>query len=538
MLKTYFFTWAFILGLTLLAEVEGQEVSESSEQFRAAWSSSGPGEFLEAWRKRAAEEQSLFSVEELRQIFLFLRSEVATDYSINYRFFVDVNDIETLEERRFARSSNKFLSTRKPIRGGATGYATSYDGSLVRHCQTTGLHSIASKSDKLDYGSLIDINGDVVVRSMLFDLVETLHSGYPYHDIQVFLSDQQATEEIWIGGDLTEIAGQECFVISRPLYDVWVCPALNFAVCRICEFDIEAGKVVELKTVEFSDFHEVKEGIFVPYRMDSRDNRRTEVVDVHQVGLSENGRTEVVEVTQYLPDYEFGVNELESVIPQNAIVRDQINNSVSMADRESSVEEMLDFSLSQLRGTKIGAKPKDEVWNAKPLKYKQACGPISCYVALNWLAPGEFSLKHIADQLSWSEGETISFASLFNFLHGQEGYQCQLVRISPEQLAATLTAGKRVAVLPVRAESTIIDHSVCAVAGEDGHVMLIDYPNLAQPISFSELSRIWDGEAIVMSKLDADAIAPMMTVKAIVLAAIIVALLVWGLILFGRPGKK
>ncbi len=502
MLRVYVAVCILAIGLFFFTKHSlGQDDSMSPQQIRAL-TVSPLDEFLTAWKKGKAEERSLFSVEELNLIFSFLRSEIASDYSISYRF--QLNGSELIEERRFARSFGRILSTRKPIAGGIEEIRKSFDGAIVRHCAITGSKASASKSNTFDYAAMLDIDGDVLIRSMLMDLVETFNAKLASDDILAFLNN--VPEGIWIGGKLKDIGGRMCFHVSQPLEDIWVCPELNYAICRICRYEAEEdGKVVEMQLIDFSDFREVKPGIYVPFHMDVFDSSRS--------------RSVVVKVSEYIPDYEFKTNEVESIFPKNAVVRDQINDSVSLAHRESSVEEMLDFSMSKLKGLKSVSKPRGEKRDRNPLEYKQACGPVSSYVAINWLAPGKFSLSDVADQLGWSEGEKIPFASVFNYLDRQEGFQSKLVRITPEQLATILAEGEIAAVLPVSKSSSGIDHSVCVVAGDERNVMLIDYPDLAKPMSLSDLSQIWNGEAIIMSKLDTKNATGLL--KASVLAAII-----------------
>ncbi|MEZ6097188.1 MAG: hypothetical protein R3C03_23695 [Pirellulaceae bacterium] len=130
------------------------------------------------------------------------------------------------------------------------------------------------------------------------------------------------------------------------------------------------------------------------------------------------------------------------------------------------------------------------------MKYKEACGPISCYVAMQWLCPNELSLDQIANQLRWNQGEAIPFSSVFSYLENQDGVDVSLTRMAPEQLVDTLTKHRGIALLPVRTTSNKIDHSVCIVADGEGSLMMIDYPNLNQPITLQRLSEIWDGKRL------------------------------------------
>lgn len=481
--------------------------SLSPQQLRNSWGESQKEIVGNPWTEGMANERSLFSIDELKQIFSFVRSELATDYSIRFRFSLKENGTELVEERRFARSSGKILKTRKPINGGVAEVRESYDGSVVRRCEITGLKSVAEISGVFDHAAFLDTAGDIVIRSMLLDLSETYNTRLPLNDIKVFLEDGE--ELIWVGGKLEEIGGRQCFSISQPNFDLWVCPEINYAICKISIFEFEGIKPVELSSVDFSDFREVKPGLYLPYRMDAIDHRRN--------------CTEVVEVHEYLPDYELEISEVESIFPEGTVVRDRVNRIVSLADRESSVEEMLDFSISALKGLGSELVPKEEGVAHNPLRFKEACGPVSCYASLNWLMPGRYTLDSIANELGWSEGQKVPFVSVYNYLEKQNGIESMLIRVSPEELANILSEGGGAAVLPISKGSGDIDHSVCVVAGDNESVTLIDYPDLAKSMSLSELSRIWNGEAIVLSKLDAASTPWRLFSKKVILWTVIVS---------------
>ncbi|MEZ6097184.1 MAG: hypothetical protein R3C03_23670 [Pirellulaceae bacterium] len=345
--------WVVIVFLTgpLLSQVCSQEVQRTPDDFRHSQSNFNAQEFLEAWQQQAASCEPLYSVEELRQIFDFVRTEIGTDYSITYcyKLIRDGKD-NCVEERRFARTSSMLLSSRTPVGGGGIAIAKSYDGSVVRQTQTIGKQSYGTKSETLDYSSFVDIDGDVIVRSLVFDLAEAFHTNFIFDDIKVFLSDERSTGEIWIGSKLTKIGDRNCFVIARPMFDVWVCPDLNFAICRICHHSVDDGKVVVIEKVDFSDFREVKKGIYVPFHMESKDQRLVGDGSTAPKEIKQAGDSEVVDVIEYLPDYILESNETKAIFPSTAIVRDEINQVVSAADTESSIEAMLDYSIALMKG--------------------------------------------------------------------------------------------------------------------------------------------------------------------------------------------
>lgn len=152
------------------------------------------------------------------------------------------------------------------------------------------------------------------------------------------------------------------------------------------------------------------------------------------------------------------------------------------------------LAQARILSTVYGALPviEDE-------QYKTACGPIACSVALRSLGV-DASLDEVANKCRWEKDRFVPLDTLNRALQSYRGIDCQLAKLSPQELCELLRDDQTVVILATRKNSQAVDHSVCAVAVEDNGqtIRLIDYPELMQQKTLGEIADAWDGVALLV----------------------------------------
>lgn len=131
--------------------------------------------------------------------------------------------------------------------------------------------------------------------------------------------------------------------------------------------------------------------------------------------------------------------------------------------------------------------------------YKNACGPIACFVALRSLG-SESSLSEMVKKCAWEEGKFVPLKTLEAAVQSYQGIDGQLAQLSPQELCQLLRDDQTVVILATRKNSEEVDHAVCAVIVKDNDqtIGLIDYPELTQDKTIGEVADAWDGAALVV----------------------------------------
>ncbi|NQT17779.1 MAG: hypothetical protein HQ582_33800 [Planctomycetes bacterium] len=134
-------------------------------------------------------------------------------------------------------------------------------------------------------------------------------------------------------------------------------------------------------------------------------------------------------------------------------------------------------------------------------QYKNACGPVACFVALRSLGV-ETSLDDVVERCKWEEGKFISLETLEAAVQSYRGIDGHLAQVSPPELCQLLGDDQTVVILVTRKRSEELNHAVCAVAVTDNDqtIRLIDYPELTQERLIAELADAWDGQALVVRR--------------------------------------
>ncbi len=131
--------------------------------------------------------------------------------------------------------------------------------------------------------------------------------------------------------------------------------------------------------------------------------------------------------------------------------------------------------------------------------YRNACGPIACYVAAREVGE-HVTLAEMARACRWQEGHFTSLGTMHRALSGCRGVKSIVTWLSPAQLRDVIRTGRYAAILAIRHGSQEIDHAVCVTSAGDEGVTLVDYPMLRQTLTWDELADDWDGHAILVSK--------------------------------------
>jgi hypothetical protein len=131
--------------------------------------------------------------------------------------------------------------------------------------------------------------------------------------------------------------------------------------------------------------------------------------------------------------------------------------------------------------------------------YRTACGPIACFAALRTLGV-ECSLDELVTKCDWEEGKLIPLSTLEAVIQSYRGIDGQLSQLSPQELCQLLRDDHTVVILATRGDSERVDHAVCAVDATDNDqgITLIDYPEMVQEQTMTELADAWDGAALVV----------------------------------------
>lgn len=131
--------------------------------------------------------------------------------------------------------------------------------------------------------------------------------------------------------------------------------------------------------------------------------------------------------------------------------------------------------------------------------YKDACGPIACYVALR--AIGETpSLEQLSSMLEWQPGRKTKICQVLTLLDQWPGLRCDGLNLSIDELWDFAGTKNLVLLLPVKRNSSQVNHLVTAVSLIDDRLAVVDYPDLKAYYSRHSLLEEWDGAALVLSR--------------------------------------
>lgn len=138
-----------------------------------------------------------------------------------------------------------------------------------------------------------------------------------------------------------------------------------------------------------------------------------------------------------------------------------------------------------------GSQVVDEV-------YKDGCGPISCLVALRALGVAS-PLTEVAARCDWQEGEPVQFSKMEATLNSYSGIDCVSAKLKPSELVDLLHDRQTVVILAIAKNSNTINHAICSLdVTENDEIVLLDYPELIQVKSMSELVSNWDGASLIV----------------------------------------
>jgi ABC-type bacteriocin/lantibiotic exporter with double-glycine peptidase domain len=135
----------------------------------------------------------------------------------------------------------------------------------------------------------------------------------------------------------------------------------------------------------------------------------------------------------------------------------------------------------------------------KDVTHATACGPIACFVAARAIGVS-VSLDTMIDRCKWAPGRYTTLETVRTALSGMEQINCTPTRLTPEQLVAVLQTGQSAAILTIRKRSQNVDHALVAVRTQGDSIVMVDYPELSVVKSLGELSEIWDGAALVVTR--------------------------------------
>lgn len=167
----------------------------------------------------------------------------------------------------------------------------------------------------------------------------------------------------------------------------------------------------------------------------------------------------------------------------------------------------------QLRSTRIGSLASvivfgcvfqfahAQIQHVEDIECGTACGPIASFVALKSLGI-DSSLDEAVKRCRWVKDKFVPLEDLQEALNSYQGIECQLGKISPQQLCELLKDNQTVVILAIRKQTDQIDHAVCAVNVDDnGQVIkLFDYPELYRDVLIGDVTSRWDGHALVVRR--------------------------------------
>jgi len=134
--------------------------------------------------------------------------------------------------------------------------------------------------------------------------------------------------------------------------------------------------------------------------------------------------------------------------------------------------------------------------------YRYACGPIAVWSGLRFLDI-DIEFETVIEKTGWKSGQPVSLDALRQAVDSVRGVSCSAVRATPEAVVRSLQQGS-VVILPIRKDSEDINHAVCAVravtTGDLPAIQCIDYPELVQIVTLTDLQKVWDGQALIITK--------------------------------------
>jgi hypothetical protein len=135
------------------------------------------------------------------------------------------------------------------------------------------------------------------------------------------------------------------------------------------------------------------------------------------------------------------------------------------------------------------------------IEYGTACGPIAGFVALKSLGI-DSSLDEVIKRSHWVKDKFVPLEDLQAALNTYRGMDCQLGKISPQQLCELLKDDQTVVILALRKQTDQVDHAVCAVSVDDNGqiVKVFDYPELYRDMVIGDVTSRWDGHALVVRR--------------------------------------
>lgn len=132
--------------------------------------------------------------------------------------------------------------------------------------------------------------------------------------------------------------------------------------------------------------------------------------------------------------------------------------------------------------------------------YQTACGPIACYVAARKMGL-DCSLASMIDKCDWNVGKMTELKQLHDTLSMYDSrITCTALRQTPRDMTNCLKDGNHAVLLAIRKHSSEINHVVCAIGIEDGKIIAVDYPELIRRFSEDELTDVWDGQVLLVSR--------------------------------------
>ena len=147
----------------------------------------------------------------------------------------------------------------------------------------------------------------------------------------------------------------------------------------------------------------------------------------------------------------------------------------------------------------FSAFAQDRLPTLEDEKYKTACGPIACFVALQSLGV-DTTLDDTAKRCGWEQDKFLPLENLRTTLQSHRGVDCQITKLTPNELCKLLKDDQTVVILAQRKLTNEIDHAVCAVGVEENDqvIHLIDYPELHRKKLIGEVADSWDGAALIV----------------------------------------
>lgn len=131
-------------------------------------------------------------------------------------------------------------------------------------------------------------------------------------------------------------------------------------------------------------------------------------------------------------------------------------------------------------------------------RYRTACGPIACYVALRQMGT-EVSLSDVVSRCDWRDGEFTSLRTMFKVMNAYPGISCRAIRMSPAQLRLEMRRElSSVIVFTRRSVDEPINHATTVINQTDRGFTLVDYPVVNRMVSDHQLAELWDGQALIV----------------------------------------